>query len=221
MMQYIGRIVNFFGQRLVRIGSRLQDNGRNRSARRQFQKYPQPMKLHVGCGPLRLDGWVNIDLSRSSTVDVIVDATQLPAPDASCELIYSEHFLEHLSVESAVAFFRQSLRVLQSGGVLRTAMPSITSSIHRYLQDGDWKSDPIFERSPVMRAVETRAEMINVCFRSWGHQWLYDEEELERRLVQAGFSQVRVMAWGDSEHAALRGLETRPESTLICEATKL
>jgi predicted SAM-dependent methyltransferase len=57
-------------------------------------------------------------------------------------------------------------------------------------------------------------------FGRWGHQWLYDREELHRRLREAGFSIVTDKEWGASDEPALQNRETRPDSLLICEAVK-
>jgi predicted SAM-dependent methyltransferase len=62
--------------------------------------------------------------------------------------------------------------------------------------------------------------MVNIFFRWWGHQWIYDTEEFHRRLEEAGFSRFRNMPWGQSNIPEFVGLETRKDSLLICEADK-
>ena len=62
--------------------------------------------------------------------------------------------------------------------------------------------------------------MININFRWWGHQWLYDWEELERRLLEAGAKSPKRCTIFKSEHPVLNNLETRNESILIAEVTK-
>lgn len=62
--------------------------------------------------------------------------------------------------------------------------------------------------------------MLNIAFRWWGHRWLYDREELHRRLGEAGFDRLEDVAPGQSTRPELRNLETRPDSLLVCEATK-
>ena len=61
---------------------------------------------------------------------------------------------------------------------------------------------------------------INVSMRWWGHQYLYDGEELERRMREAGFATVRRCGYGESTVGELAGLETRPDSMLILEAVR-
>jgi predicted SAM-dependent methyltransferase len=126
--------------------------------------------------------------------------------------------LEHLSVEQGVAFLKECFRVLKNGGVLRVAMPSLDKLIRRCYEgnwrDADWLSWPEYKH------VSTRAEMLNMAFREWGHQWLYDREELYRRLKEAGFEKIWDCEWGVSKHTDLCSRETRKDSLLIAEAEK-
>jgi predicted SAM-dependent methyltransferase len=188
-------------------------------ARAAFSKWPKPYKLHVACGQVKLAGWINVDRDPvSSVVDLSWDVRQpLPIDDGSCELIHNEHFLEHLTVDEGLAFLRECRRALIPGGVFRVAVPDLADCVRQYLDD-DW-------RQPWMTKygydwIQTRAEKLNVEFRNWEHQWLYDREELHRRLREAGFENIRDCERLQSTVPALRGLETREESTLVCEAIK-
>ena len=162
-------------------------------------------RLHVGCGTVHLEGWINADLDPRA--ELVVDIRRrLPFRSDRFERIYSEHVVEHLYPEDGASFMREAYRTLKPGGVIRTAMPDLDSIVAGYeegWEEFDWIGWPGFE------FIETRAEMINISFRWWGHKWLYNAEELERGLRSAGFSQIRLCNWGESEHADLRGLETR------------
>ncbi len=172
--------------------------------------------LNVGCGDVKYPGWLNVDIIP--TADVVVDVTQgLPWADATFERIYNEHFIEHLTVEQGLAFLRECHRVLTPGGVLRMATPDLDFLVQRAA--GDWR-DQDWLSWPQFGFIQTRAEMMNISFRWWGHQYLYDEEELGRRLVEAGFKVWRRVPWGESGYPALRGLETRKDSNLVVEAVR-
>ena len=97
-------------------------------------------------------------------------------------------------------------------------MPSLEYTINKYCSD-KWNDQDWLEWKE-HRFIQTRAEMINIAFRWWGHQWLYDREELHRRLKEAGFTIIRDVEWGYSKIPELSNLETRKDSKLICEATK-
>jgi predicted SAM-dependent methyltransferase len=176
------------------------------------------MKLHVGCGPIHLPGWINIDNGTCSSADVKLDVTEgLPYDPGSVDLIYSEHFIEHFKVEQGVALLREFHRVLKPGGVVRTATPDLRFIAKRYFfmwRRQEWLTRHGYEH------IQTRAEMVNIGFREWGHQWIYDEEELVRRLKEAGFLRTLRVKLNRSRHVELRNLETRKDSTLIVEATK-
>jgi predicted SAM-dependent methyltransferase len=178
-----------------------------------------PLKVNIGCGYEPFPGWINLDLDPASRADIFWDVTDgLPFAEGSCAFIYHEHFLEHLPIQDGVRFLKECHRSLQKGGVLRVAMPSLQEVVRQYYED-DWARQPWLEKYGYTW-IKTRAECINIGFREWGHQWLYDGEELQRRLREAGFTQIENATWGESKHDEFRNRETRLETLLICEATK-
>jgi predicted O-linked N-acetylglucosamine transferase (SPINDLY family)/predicted SAM-dependent methyltransferase/GT2 family glycosyltransferase len=189
-----------------------------RSKTKLSSKTTEPSKVHVGCGNNRFDGWINLDIEEDNpSADLICDARQkLPFMDSSCSLVYSEHFLEHLTVEEGLSFLSECHRILQPGGTLRIAMPSLEYIVDKYNSENwreqDWLTWRDFE------FVKTRAEMINISFRWWEHKWLYDQEELTRRLVETGYVNIRPMEWSESDIPDLRSRETRRDSILVFEA---
>jgi predicted O-linked N-acetylglucosamine transferase (SPINDLY family)/predicted SAM-dependent methyltransferase/glycosyltransferase involved in cell wall biosynthesis/predicted O-methyltransferase YrrM len=189
----------------------------------QFTKsfdHNKPYKLHIGCGDNIFEDWINIDIEATHpSVDLIHDIRhQLPFDDGSCKFIYNEHVLEHLTVEEGLFFLKECHRVLQAGGVLRIAMPDLERCVEKYSsenwKDQDWLSWPEYQ------FIQTRAEMINIAFRWWDHKWLYDREELNRRLSEAGFAIANPVKWRESNILELNNLEKRVDSLLIFEAEK-
>ncbi|HET6514622.1 MAG TPA: methyltransferase domain-containing protein [Thermodesulfovibrionales bacterium] len=173
--------------------------------------------LHVGCGDVYFDGWINIDVD-SPRADLHHNMRKpLPCGPGTIDFIYSEHFLEHLTVQEALDVLREFHRVLKSGGVVRIATPDLRYLLLKYFflwKRQDWIKKYGYEW------MKTKAEMINLCFKEWGHQYLYDREELERRLKEAGFMKLRRQHWNASAYAELRKRETRRDSRLVIEAIK-
>jgi hypothetical protein len=95
------------------------------------------LKLHLGCGPSVLPGWINIDME----IYPGVLAQKLPRGlkrfgTSSVRYIYSSHFMEHLDYPGdAVEFARQCLRILVPGGVLRIVVPDIEPILRAYVAD--------------------------------------------------------------------------------------
>jgi predicted SAM-dependent methyltransferase len=190
-------------------------------AKRKLLQFSHPYRLNIGCGKIRFDGWVNIDIvGNSDVVDIYWNAVdKFDFLDAeSCYFIYCEHFLEHLTVEQGIQFLSECYRMLQPGGILRIAMPSLEYIVEKYCSENWQKQDWL--TWPEYQFIKTRAEMINIAFRWWGHQWLYDREELHRRLNEVGFTKLTDVEWGNSKVPGLSNRETRLDSILICEAQK-
>ena len=67
----------------------------------------------------------------------------------------------------------------------------------------------------------TPCQMVNGGFRLWGHQFIYDAEELKLILHKAGFQKIIMVNWHESTNPALSKLECRPfRGEIIIEATK-
>lgn len=185
-------------------------------------QFSPPYKLNLGCNSNRkIDGWINIDSRvKPGITDLKIDVIRgLPFDNNSCDLIYHQNKLEKCSVSESLILLKECYRVLQKGGVMRIAMPSLDVVIEKcYL--GNWK-DQEWLKIPQYKPIQTRAEMLNILFRSWGTKWLYDREELHRRLEEAGFKTIKDLELQKSDIAELRNLETRKDSLLICEAYKL
>lgn len=185
----------------------------------------QLIKLHLGCGDVYKKGWVNIDgvsYGDNVKIDLIYDLRNpLPFPDNSVDYIFNEHFLEHLSVEESRKSLKDFMRVLKPNGVMRIAMPDLDIIMKAYFNT-EWKKEgEDFFKKFDLSFIETKAELVNINFRWWGHQWLYDWEELERRLKEVGCTNIKKCELRESEHLELKNLENRDESILIAEVIKI
>jgi predicted SAM-dependent methyltransferase len=185
-----------------------------RRAKKVFSSRPDPILLCVGSGAAPLPGWINIDLRRPA--DVILDVRfGIPLDDAQVDFIYSEHLIEHLSLEDGMRFFEECRRVLKEHGVARFAAPDLAEIVTDYStnwQRHDWV------KWPEHVWIDSGPRMVNVAMRAWGHRYLYDYEELAMRLHDSGFHHVVREALGRSRYLALQNVETRADSTLIVEA---
>jgi len=218
LLQIPYRIVKRVNSRAEQAAASQAYSARLRAATAALEKAARPLKLNLGCGDVFFEGWVNVDLENRNKANLLWDLIEpFPLPDECCSLIYSEHVIEHFTVEDGLKIFRESFRLLAPGGVLRVAMPSLEHCVESYVKDS-WR--PNFARWEELRGVKTRCEALNVGMRWWGHLWLYDREELQRRLREAEFTQVRDAEWGKSSVQELCNRETRAETFLIVEAVK-
>lgn len=161
-------------------------------------------KLHLGCGPVRLEGWINID-AEGETADMRLDLRQaLPFETGSVSRIFAEHFIEHVTRAEGLSLMRECRRVLASGGIMRITTPDLRFLVGMYVagETGEWRDMGWRPSSP--------CAMINEGMRLWGHQWLYDREDLTALAGAAGFRRIDFRPWRQSPHADLSNLETRP-----------
>ena len=85
------------------------------------------MKLNLGCGFSRRDGWLNVDKAAACNPDRVVDLEQTPWPfddDCADEVLLS-HVLEHLGAEPEVFFaiVKELYRVCRPGAEVRIHVP--------------------------------------------------------------------------------------------------
>lgn len=84
-------------------------------------------KLNLGCGFLKLDGYLNVDSSDICEPDMKVDLNQLPWPfeDDEFQHIVAKDVLEHLGNDkvSLVDIIKEMHRVSENGAVWEVAVP--------------------------------------------------------------------------------------------------
>jgi SAM-dependent methyltransferase len=91
--------------------------------------------LNLGCGSRFHPDWVNLDLRPASPAVQQWDLHKdLPFPDASFEVVYHSHVLEHFSQPNALRFLEQCRRVLRPGGLLRVVVPDLEKIVELYRQ---------------------------------------------------------------------------------------
>lgn len=157
-------------------------------------------KLHLGCGPLHLDGWVNIDNAEYPGVDQVLDVTAgLPFENVS--FVFAEHFIEHIAYPDAANLLRECRRIMSDDGVLRLSTPNL-----------DWVWFTHYRLPAEDPDAVLGCFALNRAFRGWGHQFLYNEQTLRTTLLDAGFANVTRVEYGASEHRELRGLERHEKS---------
>ena len=83
------------------------------------------MKLNLGCGNKRKDGWIGIDSTKTDATDIVRDLTRgLPFADSTADEILSDNVFEHIGPpEDFIFVLNECYRVLKPGGVLTAIVP--------------------------------------------------------------------------------------------------
>ena len=91
------------------------------------------MKINVGSGTKRMDGYINIDIRDLPEVDYVHDLEKpLPYPDNTIDEVYAEDVLEHFSFKKTNNIFKDWVRVLKTGGVITIIVPNVDAHIRMY-----------------------------------------------------------------------------------------
>ena len=152
------------------------------------------MKLNLGCGHNKLQGFVNCDLRAACAPDRVVDLESLPwpFPDDSAEEVVLSHVLEHLgqSAQTYLAIIKELYRVCRADAVVRIAVP--------HPRHDDFLTDPTHVRAILPEQFhmfsktknrEWRAagyantplgEYLDVDFEVEDVQWVPDDRWVER-----------------------------------------
>jgi SAM-dependent methyltransferase len=194
--------------------------------------------LHIGCGLNAPEGWINIDASlslRLAKIPIlgryIISVLGGPAwpisvkygdivkgikiKEDSCELVFSAHVLEHLSLSNFHAAVSNIYSYLKPGGVFRAIVPDLEKYIATY----------ITHRSNSSLSIKAAHEFMSVSFighpgsRSglyWRlreafsnsrHQWMWDEPSLVDAFYQHGFKDIRRCDYGEWSDARFGTVE--------------
>ncbi|MGW4691754.1 class I SAM-dependent methyltransferase [Kitasatospora cineracea] len=175
----------------------------HRATQRAFPDGPEerPTKVQIGGGSHQLDGFFNIDLVPPA--DFLWDVREgIPLSDGTVELLFNEHFLEHIDYpRSAKGFAAESFRVLTPGGRVITGVPDAAHVLNRY-PAAPAEADETIRRWYSKRScrddINTYLDLVNYVFRDQDddpnytpHLWAYDFEKLAQLFTEAGFSTVK------------------------------
>jgi hypothetical protein len=93
------------------------------------------MKLHVGCGTNKLEGWINIDSVKSCQPDLVHDLSKpLPYGEFSADEIKAEGVLEHLDKYMRYCVFADWAKTLKIGGLIHIVVPDFKKLLSRFFK---------------------------------------------------------------------------------------
>lgn len=86
---------------------------------------PEPIRLDLGCGPRKKDGFLGVDQHSFPGVDHVVNLGRDPLPfdDGSVEEVHASHFLEHLTQTERCLLLNEMYRVMKPGAKATIVVP--------------------------------------------------------------------------------------------------
>lgn len=139
------------------------------------------MKLNLGSGGDRRDGWVNVDL-RPEVADVVCDISKLPYRDGEVDEILASDIAEHFPRQRLADLFAEWRRVLRPDGTLTLRVPNLLRLSEAIVRNPD--------------GADSLIENVYGGHR-WGpdgawdtHHWGWTPQTLDRDLAGWGFEVV-------------------------------
>lgn len=177
--------------------------------------------LNVGSNAVVFPDWINIDKWPSPGVDLVHDArTPFPFEDNSIDFIYSEHFIEHLTAEEGIFYFQECYRMLNPGGIVRTATFDIDELMEICSSDEKWHEHRKNLYSGRFKELY-RISFFNLAVYENGiHKCMYNRHEMVRLLKIVKFDRFNFPLIKESYYPELQNRETRENSDCIVEAIK-
>ena len=144
------------------------------------------MKLHLGCGTKKLEGWINIDSVTACKPDLAHDITQpLPYADQTADEVLAEDLLEHFDKYLRYIVFYEWVRVLKVGGKVTLQVPDFKRTLFKYFKFGyDNFVDYIFGENM------WESEIYTGHFGN--HKWGYSQKTLPKFVDQFGIRMISI-----------------------------
>src|SRR3954466_5103292 len=90
--------------------------------------------VNLGCGNRFHPAWTNIDMVSTGPGVIAHDLSRkLPLDDATCDLVYHSHVLEHIRRSQVPFFLQECRRILNPGGIIRVVVPDLEAICRLYL----------------------------------------------------------------------------------------
>ena len=149
------------------------------------------MKLHLGCGPKYIEGWIHCDALEYKHVDIVGPVDSLPFDDCMAEIVYASHVLEHFGRHECTSVLAEWYRVLKPSGVLRLAVPNFMAACEVYL-DPDVGNSIELIKGLVCGGQKDKFDY---------HGNIFDFKSLGNMLKSVGFQSIKTWDWRQTEHS--------------------
>lgn len=193
-------------------------------------------RMHIGCGNVILDGWLNVLYERRQEYGRVRQKGKglflnydllgpWPVEDNSIAFVAGSHVIEHLDLNHGLALVSQAYKALKKGGVIRLSCPDLETYARHYVAgDKAFFDHPLIREWCAFKSAQTSGQVfIAKAYDSGGaHKWFYDFDSLKNILERAGFVEVRKVSRLQGQVPDLELLEPpqRELETVYVEAIK-
>jgi predicted SAM-dependent methyltransferase len=152
----------------------------------------EPLKLHLGCGDIHLDGFVNIDARPTHATDKTSDIADLrDYQDNSVSSIYASHCLEHFSYKTVKEVLKEWHRVLKPGSSIYIAVPDFDILVNAYTRHFTWNIFKARIHSRILNDAFLGDFLGGQDYPENTHRCLFNQKSLTALLQETGFHNIK------------------------------
>ena len=137
------------------------------------------MKLNLGCGSKKIEGFIGVDIKNA---DVVADIRHLPFPDESVDEIMAVHVVEHFYVREILKVLRNWYEVLKPGGLMVLELPCL-DKVLKHFAAGSPENMTLW---PLYGDPNTHKDGEPAL-----HKWCWSTEQFRQLLKAVGFDDIR------------------------------
>lgn len=142
------------------------------------------MRLNIGCGHRRIEGYTGVDAVERPAADIVAPAGRIPLEDSCAEEILAVHLVEHILPWELPDVLREWCRLLEPNGSLVLEMPDLLKCCKNIIENRGGSKHP--EQLGMWGLFgDKRLEDPYML-----HRWAYTFETLAPLVTAAGFEQI-------------------------------
>jgi predicted SAM-dependent methyltransferase len=187
---------------------------RNSQVIKELLKGLSPIRLELGAGDRRMEGWTSVDMNDNCPLNLDLTGP-IPFPDNSVSMIYSSHLLEHFQYTDLIKLLNECWRILETSGIFSASVPNARIYINAYHNPDNFNPDLFCRYEPAYN-FNSKIDYVNyVAYMDGHHRYMFDEENIVVILKEAGFTNVRLR-----EFDRTLDLEVRDFQSIYVKAEK-
>lgn len=170
---------------------------------------------------------------------MVYDMRDLPmkgVEDNTYNGVYNEHFIEHLEKDEGINFFKEMLRIMKPGGVIRTVWPPM-DFVNWLRSNQDLSNHPFVQHYYQFYVVKHKFPppgnehksmqeqcALGLLHQKGEHKYLWGKQEMIDMLKDLGYKNVREYEYQRSAFPSFKNIDTpgqiRALHSAVVEATK-
>jgi predicted SAM-dependent methyltransferase len=170
-----------------------------------------PLRLHLGCGEVRLDGYWNVDqppeahtVQTRRAADQFAELTTLRYPAASVDEVRLHHVFEHFPRPTAIALAASWRSWLRPGGILHVEVPDFERTARSVLR-------PLSSRRRRLVGIRHLFGSHEAPWAAHWEGWMKDSLTAVFRLSGVEVDRVERTRWKDTHNLTVIGRRTPAE----------